>query len=278
MYDPFFKEELYEKRLKLCAEEICANKSLKLVLIAGGSCAGKTTTTKKLASLIAEGGRPVDTISLDDYYRNPSNAVYLPNGKQDIEGLGSLRLDLLQETMHLLSQGMPAPIPFFDFAAKRRIDNHRILTPVEGGITIVEGLHALNPAICAKGTDESTLYRIYLYSDAGDGTDSRFLRRLVRDSRYRAADAQQTYDQWETVREAEKENIEPFAPLADAAINTYFDYERSILADDAIELLKGLPAENSHTPKAKALISALEIVPLLPDSAVPEHSLLREFI
>lgn len=278
MLDPFLKEELYEQRLRQCAEEICANKSLKLVLIAGGSCAGKTTTTKKLASLIADGGRPVDTISLDDYYRNPDNAVYLPNGKPDIEGLGSLRLDLLQETMHLLSIGEPAPIPFFDFKCKRRIDNHRVLTPVEGGITIVEGLHALNPAICAGGTDEKTLYRIYLYSDAGDGTDSRFLRRLVRDSRYRAADAEKTYDQWDTVRAAEKENIEPFAPLADAAINTFFDYERSILADDAMELLKGLPAENPHTPKAQELISALETVPLLPDSAVPENSLLREFI
>ena len=272
------KEELYEQRLRQCAEEICANKSLKLVLIAGGSCAGKTTTTKKLASLIAQGGRSVDTISLDDYYRNPDNAVYLPNGKPDIEGLGSLRLDLLQETMHLLSIGQPAPIPFFDFTTKRRIDNYRVLTPVEGGITIVEGLHALNPAICAGGTDECALYRIYLYSDAGDGTDCRFLRRLVRDSRYRAADAEQTYDQWDTVRAAEKETIEPFAPLADTAINTFFDYERSILADDAMELLKGLPAENPHTPKAQKLISALESVPLLPDSVVPKDSLLREFI
>lgn len=272
------KEELYEQRLAQCAQEICADKTLKLVLIAGGSCAGKTTTTKKLAGLIAAGGRPVDTISLDDYYRNPDNAVYLPNGKQDIEGLGSLRLDLLQETMHLLSLGLPAPIPFFDFTAKRRIDNHRVLTPVEGGITIVEGLHALNPAICAGGTDEKTLYRIYLYSDAGDGTDSRFLRRLVRDSRYRASDAAQTYDQWDTVREAEIQNIDAFAHLADAAINTYFDYERSILADDAVELLKGLPAENPHTAKAKELISVLEQVPLLPDSVIPEDSLLREFI
>ena len=95
---------------------------------AGGSCAGKTTTTRKLSQLIRERGRTVDTISLDDYYRNPENAVYLPNGKPDIEGLGSLRLDLLQETMYLLSVGKPAPIPFYDFTTKRRTDAHRILT------------------------------------------------------------------------------------------------------------------------------------------------------
>lgn len=272
------KEELYEQRLRDCADEICKNEKLKLVLIAGGSCAGKTTTTKKLARLIEKGGRHVDTISLDDYYRNPENAVYLPNGKPDIEGLGSLRLDLLQETMHFLSVGEPAPIPFYDFTCKRRTDAYRILTPVPGGITIVEGLHALNPAICAKGTAEETLYRIYLYSEAEDGIDGRLLRRLVRDSRYRAADAAQTFDQWDTVRSSEKETIEPFVYLADARINTFFDYERSILADDAIELLEQLPAGHSHANQAQELIEILKPIPLLPDSAVPEDSLLREFI
>lgn len=272
------KEELYEQRLAECADEICKNQSIRLVLIAGGSCAGKTTTTRKLSQLIRERGRPVDTISLDDYYRNPENAVYLPNGKPDIEGLGSLRLDLLQETMYLLSVGKPAPIPFYDFTTKRRTDAHRILTPVPGGITIVEGLHALNPAICAKGTAEETLFRIYLYSEPEDHLDGRLLRRLVRDSRYRAADAKQTFDQWDTVRSAEKETIEPFAHLADAHINTHFDYERSILADDAIALLGQLPPEHSHAAQARELIEALKDIPLLPDSVVPEDSLLREFI
>lgn len=272
------KEELYEAHLRECADAICKNSALKLVMIAGGSCAGKTTTTKKLAKLISERGRPVDTISLDDYYRNPDNAVYLPNGKPDIEGINSLRLDLLQETMHLISAGKPAPIPFFDFTAKRRTDNYRVLQPIQGGITIVEGLHALNPAICEKGTPVETVFRIHLYVDAGDNTDSRMLRRLVRDSRYRAADAEATFDQWDTVRSAEKETIEPFIPLADRSINTFFDYERSILADDAITLLKGLPADNPHTEQAKALISVLETIPLLPNEVVPADSLLREFI
>ena len=272
------KEELYERRLAECAETICKDEKLKLVLIAGGSCAGKTTTTKKLARLIEKGGRHVDTISLDDYYRNPENAVYLPNGKLDIEGINSLRLDLLQETMYLLSVGAPAPIPFYDFTTKRRTDCYRTLTPVPGGVTIVEGLHALNPAICAKGTAEEALFRIYLYAESEDHLDSRFLRRLVRDSRYRAADATTTFDQWDTVRSSEKETIEPFVHLANAKINTFFDYERSILADDAMELLRLLPANHPNTLQAKELIEVLKNIPLLPDSAVPEDSLLREFI
>lgn len=271
-------EELYERALRECAEEICANKALKLVLIAGGSCSGKTTTTGKLARLILELGRPVDTISLDDYYRNPENAVYLPNGMQDIEGINSLRLDLLQDTMRRITAGEPAPIPFFDFTVRRRTDSYRVLQPVPGGITIVEGLHALNPLICAEGTPPEALYRIYLYADSGDGTDCRFLRRLVRDSRYRASDAAETYANWDTVRHAERENIEPFQKLANRSINTFFEYERSILADDAIAVLERLPPEDTHAGQAQELIDLLKKVPLLPDDAVPEHSLLREFI
>lgn len=271
-------EELYERSLRTCAEEICANGALKLVLIAGGSCSGKTTTTKKLARLIRALGRPVDTVSLDDYYRNPENAVYLPNGRQDIEGINSLRLDLLQDTMHRIAAGEPAPIPFFDFTVHRRTDNYRILRPDPDGVTIVEGLHALNPLICAEGTPPETLYRVYLYADPGDGTDCRFLRRLVRDSRYRATDAAETYANWETVRAAERENIEAYAASANRSINTFFEYERGILADDAIAVLKGLPPEEPHFSQAQELIALLSTVPLLPDDAVPEDSLLREFI
>ena len=275
--DPL-NEELYERALRSCAEEICADGKLKLVLIAGGSCSGKTTTTGKLARLIRQLGRPVDTISLDDYYRNPENTIYLPNGMPDFEGINSLRLDLLQDTMRRIAAGEEAPIPFFDFMVHRRTDNYRILKPVPGGITIVEGLHALNPQISGPDTPPEALYRIYLYADSGDGEDCRFLRRLVRDSRYRASDAAETYATWDTVRGAEKDTIEPFAKFANRSINTFFEYERSVLADDAVAVLKGLPSENPHFPQAQALIRLLSAVPLLPDDVVPEDSLLREFI
>ncbi|MCH5182891.1 MAG: hypothetical protein J1E00_01825 [Oscillospiraceae bacterium] len=271
-------EELYERALRSCAEEICGNSDLKLVLIAGGSCSGKTTTTGKLARLIRGLGRPVDTISLDDYYRNPENAVYLPNGMPDFEGIQSLRLDLLQDTMRRISAGEEAPIPFFDFTLHRRTDDYRMLKPLPGGIIIVEGLHALNPQICGADTPPEAIYRIYLYADSGDGEDCRFLRRLVRDSRYRASNAAETYANWETVRGAEKVTIEPFAKLANRSINTFFEYERSILADDAVAVLKGLSSEDPHFHQAQALIELLSAVPLLPDDAVPEDSLLREFI
>ncbi len=272
------QEKQYEDQLRACAETICSRPALRWVMIAGGSCAGKTTTTKKLSRLIRENGRPVEMISLDDYYRNPENAVYLPNGKPDIEGLQSLRLDLLRETMRLLTENRPAPIPFFDFQARRRMDHYRVLQPQENGVIMVEGLHALNPAICVPEQTPDTMFRIYLYAESGDGLDSRFLRRLVRDSRYRAAGATETCAQWDTVRRAEKETIEPFAYLADCAINTYFDYEHQILADDAVAVLKGLSEEDPHYEQAKKWIAELEAVPSLSDAFVPPDSLLREFI
>lgn len=271
-------EELYESLLRDCAEAISADRRLKLVLVAGGSCSGKTTTTVKLAKRIRALGRPVDTVSLDDYYRNPENAIYLPNGMQDTEGLDSLRLDLLQDTMQRIAAGEDAPIPFFDFKVRRRTDSYRVLRPSPDGVTLVEGLHALNPRILPPEIPRECLYRIYLYAESDDGQDCRFLRRLVRDSRHRASDAAETFANWETVRAAEKRNIEPFATLADRSINTYFEYERGILADDAVAVLKGLPPEDPHAPQAKALISMLLDVPLLPDEVVPEDSLLREFI
>ena len=143
---------------------------------------------------------------------------------------------------------------------------------------MVEGLHELNPAICVPEQTPDSLFRIYLYAESDDGMDSRFLRRLVRDSRYRASNAAETCAHWDTVRAAEKETIEPFAPLADRSINTYFDYEHRILADDAMAVLKGLSEEDPHCDQARKLIAKLETVPLLPDEVVPIDSLLREFI
>lgn len=272
------KEELYEAHLQECAQAICASGEIRLVLIAGGSCSGKTTTTEKLARRIRSGGRQVETISLDDYYRNPENAVYLPDGTPDIEGIQSLRLDLLQQTMTQIVRGEPASIPFFDFRQHRRIDDHRIIRPMAGSVTIVEGLHALNPAILPAELPPRSFFRIYLYTDAGDGSDSRFLRRLVRDSHARATGADGTYARWGAVRRAEKQTIEPFVPLADRSINTFFDYERGVLADDAIGVLQQLPADHPQYAQAQQLIDLLKQVPLLPDSVVPADSLLREFI
>lgn len=271
-------ELAYENTLNSTADHIVKNKVIKLVLIAGGSCAGKTTTTRKLSELIAEKGRNALTISLDDYYRNMDESVYLEDGTRDIESINSLRVDLIRESFALLLSGKEAKIPMFDFKTCSRTDDYRRITVKENDVVLIEGLHALDPSLFAVAPSEDEIYRIYLFADAFDGADCRFVRRMVRDSRHRGASAEDTYSLWDNVKKSEFQSIEPFRKFADVTINTFFPYERSILNDDAIALLKTVSSDNSHYETAQSLIEILEPVEQWPDEYVPENSLLREFM
>lgn len=271
-------ENAYEITLKNIADRICRSRDIKLVLITGGSCAGKTTTTRKLSELITAGGRKAYTVSLDDYYRNYEESVYLPDGTRDIESINSLRLDIVRENMSSLLAGKETAVPMFDFTVKRRIDGYRKITLEENDVVIIEGLHALSPALFETAPDEGAIYRVFLYADAGDGADCRFVRRLVRDSRYRGADAVHSYDLWDNVKKNEAFSIDPYRKFADVAINTFFPYERNILDDDAVNLLKTVPEDNAHYSSARELIDILGTAEQWPDEVIPENSLLREFI
>ena len=271
-------ESVYEKTLESIARHIVDNKQIKVILIAGGSCAGKTTTTKKLSILIADYGRKAYTVSLDDYYRNLDESVYLPDGTRDIESINSLRTDLIRESLGDILEGREAKIPMFDFKTKSRTDDYRRIKLSDGEVVLVEGLHALDPQLFDKCPDENAVYRVYLYADAGDGTDCRFVRRMVRDARHRNADAEQTYTLWDNVKKNEYASIEPFGNTADVTINTFFPYERAILNDDAIFQLNTVLPESSHYESARELITVLEPYEQFTDDYVPTNSLLREFI
>ncbi len=260
------------------AERIVRDKDIKLVLIAGGSCAGKTTSTRKLSELITSFGRKAHTVSLDDYYRNLDESVYLPDGTRDIESINSLRVDMIKDTFRDLLAGKETPIPMYDFKAGARTDDYRRITLADGDVVIIEGLHALNLELFDKTPDESAIYRVYLFADAGDNTDCRFVRRLVRDSRHRNASAEHTYSLWDNVKLNERVAIEPFRKYADVTINTFFAYERGILNDDAIRLLATVQPDSKHYENARSLIEVLEPVPQISDDYIPENSLLREFI
>lgn len=268
----------YEKTLYDITDRICGDRFIKAVLIAGGSCSGKTTTTKKLAGLINASGRTAYTVSLDDYYRNRDESVYLPDGTRDIETINSLRVDLIRESLGDLLAGREAKIPLFDFKTESRTDDYRRILLGENDVILIEGLHALSPELFAEAPPESAIYRIYLYASSGNGADCRFVRRLVRDSRHRNADAEETYSLWDNVKKNESEFIEPFREYADVTINTFFDYERAILNDDAVMLLKAVRPESVHYESALKLIAALESAESITDDLVPENSLLREFM
>lgn len=273
------RDELsYETAINNIADRIVRDYGIKLVLIAGGSCAGKTTTTRKLSELISASGRVAHTVSLDDYYRNLDESVYLPDGTRDIESINSLRVDLIRESFRCLLEGREAKIPYFDFKTKTRTDGYRTIKLAEGDVVLIEGLHALNLELFGESPDESSIYRVYLYADAGDGADCRFVRRMVRDSRHRNASAEYTYNLWDNVKKNEYASIDPFRKYADVTINTFFPYERSILNDDGIKLLATVEPESAHYENARMLISILEPFPQITDDYIPGNSLLREFI
>lgn len=268
----------YETTLNKIADRIVRDWDIKLILIAGGSCAGKTTTTRKLSELITASGRVAHTVSLDDYYRNLDESVYLPDGTRDIESINSLRVDMIKESFSSLIAGKETPIPMYDFKKGARTDDYRRITLKDGDVVLIEGLHALNLKLFEKAPDESSIYRIYLFADAGDGTDCRFVRRMVRDSRHRNATAEHTYNLWDNVKQNEYASIEPFHKYADVVINTFFPYERSILNDDGVSLLQTVEPESTHYDNAQLLISVLEPFEQISDDYIPENSLLREFI
>lgn len=272
-------EKYYENTLKNIAQSICAEYEIKIILMSGGSCSGKTTTTKKLAQLITAGGRNTHTISLDDFYRNREDSVYLPDGTKDIETINSLEVGLIKECLLNLIRGREAQVPRFNFLTQRRIDNYEQIVLDNTEVAIIEGLHALNPLLFEGFAGiESKMFRIYLNADDKKGGDPRFIRRLVRDYYYRGSNAEATYSQWDKVKRNELESIEAFKDTADIKINTYFPYEQAVLAKPAIEVLSQLPAESVHKPEAEALIKTLSQVEPIPVSYVPKNSLLQEFI
>lgn len=277
-------ENDYEQALCKTAKSVCSDQNIKLVLITGGSCSGKTTTTKKLAALITAMGRHTHTISLDDFYRNAEDSIYLPDGTRDIESINSIEVGLVKECLCNLTECRVAQIPRFDFITQRRTDNFEQIVLDGNEVAIIEGLHALNPLLYDGSASESETisnaraFKIYLHADDGKNGDPRFIRRLVRDHYYRGSDARATYNQWNIVRHNEPEFIEQFADSADVKLNTFFPYERGILAQPAIEVLSQLPQESKYTEKAKKLIEELSVIEPIPASYVPKNSLLQEFI
>lgn len=271
-------ESEYENTLLNVAKNICSDNNIRLVLITGGSCSGKTTTTKKLASLITKLGRHTHTISLDDFYRNKEDSVYLEDGTKDIESINSLEVGLIKKCFKNLIEGREAQIPRFNFLTQHRIDNYEQIVLDGTEVGIIEGLHALNPILYDGISSESRTYKIYLYANDGKGGDPRFVRRLVRDWHYRGSNAESTYAQWDKVKCNELEFIDKFADSADIKINTFFPYEKDVLCKSAVKVLSHLPMNSIYMHNAKKLIEELAEIEPIPVSFVPENSLLQEFI
>lgn len=269
-------EKRYNEVLERVVSEVIAKKKI-FVMVTGASCAGKTTTTKKLREYFAESGVHAETISLDDFYVGRDKTPLGPDGKPDFETIKSLDLPLLDSVMSDLAAGRTVRVPRFDFETGRRSDEYEELSLDPGEVVIIEGLHALNPLLF-EHVDVSLAYRVYLHAEA-ENYDVKLLRRIVRDKNYRGyRDAVITFDMWDNVLRGEKLYIKPYADDADIRINTFFEYETRLLSPEGCALLDAVDAGSRYKPQADALKKVIDGLEPIPYSMVPEDSLMVEFV
>ena len=258
----------------------------KLLMLAGPSASGKTTTAGFLADYIHRRGGRAYTVSLDDFYLNNGTGPKNPDGTNDYESVESLDIPLFCRCMLQLLEERRTKLPLFDFVAGRRMDKTREVVLQELDFLIIEGLHALNPKIIDELPKEA-LFLLYISVSSRVRTgerqilskrDTRLLRRLVRDYHFRASSPENTFTLWQQVCAGETHYLFPFEENAQYKINSFLGYEPAVFAAVAPDLLRRIPAESPYYQKAQELIQALSYFEPLPGELVPGDSLLREFI
>ena len=276
----------YHKKVSGTAESILSDESRKLIMLAGPSSSGKTTTAKLLSEKLFRMGAAAYTVSLDDFYHPRSVGYPLDeNGKPDYECVEALDIELMHECFgNLLKKGR-AEFPVFDFHSGERINNAKKVELSEKGVIIVEGLHALNPVI-TETLDEKSLYRIYVsvssrvYDENGDvllsKRDLRFVRRMVRDYSFRSTSVDRTFEIWQSVMRGEDKYLFPYEGNADIKLNSFHPCEPCVLSEKAIRLLR-TATDGEHREKAELMIDKLSLFRNTDYSILPEDSLLREF-
>lgn len=276
----------YHKKADAAAEKIFSDTSKKIVMLAGPSSSGKTTTAKILSDDIKTLGGRAYTVSLDDFYHPHSVGYPLDeNGKPDYECVEALDIDLLRTKLNELAENGRASLPVFDFKSGERINNSKTIELQENDVIIVEGLHALNPVI-TETLNEKSLYKIYVsvssrVYDARDKVllskrDLRFIRRMVRDFSFRSTPVERTFDIWQSVTRGEDKYLFPFEDTADVKINSFHPCEPCVFAERAIKLLSQVQ-NPEYKEKAERLINTLSLFNKTDHSLLPEDSLLREF-
>lgn len=279
-------EALQEKKIAQMADEIAARKNIRVVLLAGPSSSGKTTTCKRLSvQLLANGIKPVQ-ISLDDYFVDRDKTPKDAHGELDYESLYALNIPLLNQQFNALFRGEEVQLPKYNFQAGKSEPNGKRLRLDEQSILIVEGIHALNPELTAQVPEEQK-YRIYasaLTTILLDNhnyiptTDNRLLRRIVRDNKYRGVSAAETIRRWPSVRAGENKWIFPFQENADVMFNTAMLFELAILKTQAEPLLEDVPENCDEYSEAYRLLKFLKYFASIPFKQLPPTSLLREFL
>ena len=279
-------EALQEKKIARIADEIANRKGIKLVLIAGPSSSGKTTTCKRLSVQLAVNSIKPVPISLDDYFLDRELTPRDETGDYDFENLHALNLPLLHEQMNALFRGEEVELPRYDFPTGKSMKSGRRMQLHEGEILVVEGIHALNPELM-EGVPQEQIYRVYasalttLLLDKHNyipTTDNRLLRRIIRDHKYRGVSALETIRRWPSVRKGENKWIFPYQENADVMFNTAMLFELAVIKSQAEPLLEQVPENCPEHAEAYRLRKFLRYIKPIPDEQIPPTSLLREFL
>ena len=280
-------ETYYNNQLASIAETIAENnKSIKLVLIAGPSSAGKTTTSKKLETYLQSKGVRTHQISIDDYFLDRSKTPVKPNGELDTESLNAVDVTLFNKHLTKLFEGERVELPEYNFTLGKREYRGKVLQLKENDVVIIEGLHALNEDLTIS-IERRNKFKIYINAltqlnidnhNRIHTSDTRKLRRIIRDNKYRCYSASQTLNMWNNIREGEEEFIFPFQDDSDVIINSALIYELGILKTYAEPLLFSVEEDDPMYSEAIRLINFLRNFLPIPSDYIPQDSVLREFI
>lgn len=278
--DIFVDHNLYD-----IANNIVKNNK-RVVLIAGPSSSGKTTTSKKLSLYLSSMGYNALPISLDDFFVNRDETPLDSDGNKDYECLESLDLKLFNETLNKLLNGESTKLPKFNFILGEKEFNDKLYKINDNDILVIEGLHALNPNLIDSDIN-NLIHRIYISPltplnvdrhNYVSTTDNRLLRRIIRDFRTRGRSAEDTLASWKSVRCGEEKYIFPYTDMCDDILNTAYVYEIGVLKVFVEPLLYNISFDSPYYDDARRLIDSLKTFYTISSEYVSDDNLLREFI
>ena len=279
-------EALHEKKIANIADEIAKDRNIKMILIAGPSSSGKTTFAQRLGiQLRINKIKPV-TISVDNYFVERKDNPKDENGEYDFECIEAIDLELFNDHLTKLLNGEEVEMPEFDFHVGTKRYNGKKVKLESDEVLVIEGIHCLNDKLTSKISKEQK-YKIYISAltvlnmdryNRISTTDTRLVRRIVRDNQFRGYDAKHTIETWHKVNEGEEKNIFPYQEEANSIFNTSLIYELGVLKGVVLPLLEGITHEEPEYAEARRLINMLKYFDIIPPEYVPTNSLLKEFL
>ncbi len=281
----FMSEAVYNNHLISISNKISENNNIRVVLISGPSCSGKTTTSKKLELFLSGKGLKPYALSIDDYFKERDETPLDEDGNKDYESLDALDINLFNEQLTKLLNKEEVLLPTYNFITGKKEYKKKLKIP-DNGILIIEGLHALSDELTKKISNEKK-FKVYISPltclnldnhNRLNTTDNRLLRRIVRDNLRRGYSASDTLDSWKRVRLGETKYVFPNQDNADVVLNTSLIYELNVLKVYAEPLLFSVKEDDSNYREAIRLINILRMVLPMPAASIPLDSILREFI